>query len=135
MIELLPKIFLYGNRPSFYDTDSATVIELSANMHSKMYEMIDVYNKFRDSVNAQITEFINSTNQNYEVFQTAMRQEFQDFIDVINIKYDAQEQIIRDLITECERRVDAKVLEASEATDALITRIDAAIDTLLASEH
>jgi wobble nucleotide-excising tRNase len=124
MLELLPKMYLHGNRPSFYDSDSVTVLELSASMHGKMNELIDDYNKFVDNVNAQITEFMNSTNQNYEVFQTAMRQEFQDFIDIINLKYEAQDQ-----------RVDAKIRECEAAVDALIAQISTAETEVLNAEY
>ena len=40
-IQLLPKMYLHGNRPSFYDSDSVTVLELSAQMRGKMNELID----------------------------------------------------------------------------------------------
>ena len=98
MIELLPKIFLNGHRPSFYDTESATVIELSANLHGKMNELINEYNAFAERINTQFNEFITATNKDYEVFRTAMRQEFQDFIDVVNLKIQSQDKKIDDAV-------------------------------------
>lgn len=123
MIELLPKMYLHGNRPSFYDSDSVTVLELSANMHGKTNELIDDYNKWVDGANRKIEEFVTSTNQNYEVFKTAMRQEFQDFIDVIDLKYEAQNQRYEELIAECEAHVYD-----------FIDKIDSAIDEIMETD-
>lgn len=86
MVELLPKIYLHGNRPSFYDSDSLTVLELSANLHGKVNELINDYNKFVDNTNKIIADFMNGEVEKREIFETALRQEFQDFIDIINLK-------------------------------------------------
>ena len=86
MIPLLPKWHLMPNRPSFYDTDSKTLLELSSTLHSAMNNLIEDYNKFVDSVNNKITEFTESETQNREVFEVAIRQEFQDFINTVDLK-------------------------------------------------
>lgn len=117
MIELLPKWHLHGNRPSFYDCDSVTLLELASKLHGAMNELITEYNNFVDDVNARITEFMSETNSDQEAFEVAMRQEFQDFIDVINMKYDAQEQRIQDAI------------------DAGIREIESAVDTVIAEQY
>ena len=124
MIELLPKMYLHGNRPSFYDSDSVTVLELSAEMRAKMNELIDDYNKFAEGVNVKIEEFITKQDADWETYKTAMRQEFQDFIDVINIKYDAQEA-----------RIDGKIGAVEDAINALIARLNAAENELLNAEY
>lgn len=99
MIKLLPKWNLHGNRPSFYDTDSVTLLELASRLHGSMNEIITDYNAFADRINGEISSFMTSTNKDLEAFETAMRQEFQDFIDVINLKYNAQEEIINNAIS------------------------------------
>ena len=108
MIDILPKWILNTPRPCFYDVESATTIEMVSRLHGKMNELISDYNKFVDEVNKKITDFMNDT--------TAMRQEFQDFIDVVNVKYNAQEQriekAIADGIAEIESAVDS-VLDAT----------------------
>ena len=91
MIPLLPKWNLHANRPTFYDTDSVTMLELAGRLHGSMNELITDYNSFVENVNKVITEFTNSTEKNNEVFETALRQEFQDFIDIINLKIKEQD--------------------------------------------
>ena len=98
MIELLPKWHLHGNRPSFYDMDSVTLLELASKLHGAMNELIADYNRFVDEVNQRITDFTTSTNQDIETFEIAMRQEFQDFIDVVNLKYAGQIPLIEQTI-------------------------------------
>lgn len=87
MIELLPKWNLYGNKHSFYEADSVTLIELASQLTGTMNALIDEYNKFADSVNSQVAEFMESTEQDHEAFETALRQEFQDFMDVVDMKF------------------------------------------------
>lgn len=86
MIPLLPRWNLNPNRASFYDTDSATLLELASTLHATMNTLIEDYNNFVDSVNNTITEFTEQTTQNQETFEIAIRQEFQDFINIIDLK-------------------------------------------------
>lgn len=93
MINLLPKWNLHSNRPTFYDTDSVTMLELAAKLHGAMNELITEYNQFVENTNATIQNFIDSTNQDQETFETALRQEFQDFIDIVDLKLKAMEEM------------------------------------------
>ena len=86
MIKLLPNWLLTGQRPAFYDTESVTVIELAANLQGKMNELINDYNAFVNTINATILDFMGQSKADQEAFEVAMRQEFQDFIDVIDMK-------------------------------------------------
>lgn len=123
-MQLLPKWYLHNNRPSFYDTDSVTILELAAKLSGAMNELIAEYNKHSENIDKLVQDFINDANADRQVFETALRQEFQDFIDVINMKYDAQEA-----------RIDAKIAEANAAMDALIARLNAAEEELLNAEY
>lgn len=86
MIPLLPKWYLNHNRPTFYDTDAGTMLELAGNMHGKMNEIIDDYNEFVESINNRIEEHLTDSETNWELFKTGLRQEFQDFIDAVDMK-------------------------------------------------
>ena len=94
MLELLPRWNLHANKATFYDTDSVTMLELASKLHGTMNELISEYNKFTDGLQTKINEFIESDGQEKETFKTALRQEFQDFIDVINLKIKSQDNII-----------------------------------------
>ena len=85
-IELLPKWNLYGNKHSFYEADSVTLIELASKLTGTMNALIEEYNTFAESVNNKVDAFMATTGQDQEAFETALRQEFQDFIDTIDMK-------------------------------------------------
>lgn len=120
MIPLLPKWNLHSNRPTFYDMDSVTMLELASTLHGSMNAMIEEYNALADSVNARITEFMDSETQDRELFETQIRQEFQDFIDAVELKYSG-----------LEARLDAKVAAVEAACDALIAEINGAMENAL----
>lgn len=97
MIPLLPKWHLHGNRPTFYDADAVTMLELASTLHGTMNAVIDDYNKFVDATNKTIADFISGEIESREVFETAIRQEYQDFIDVVELKLKDQDKQIEEL--------------------------------------
>ena len=54
MIPLLPKWCLHGNRPTFYDCDAVTMLELASNLHGSMNTVIAEYNKLAEEVNSRL---------------------------------------------------------------------------------
>lgn len=92
----LPKWVIPDNFPALYDSDSATVIEMTGKLYNAINELIEDYNKFVDNINVSIETFENSSKENYEEFKLAMSQEFEDFIGVVELKV----QSIDSLITE-----------------------------------
>ena len=85
-VPFLPMWNLQPNRPCFYDSDSATMLELAAKMQAAFNSMVEDYNNFAKSINEQITTFINSTSENQETFQAGIRQEIRNFIDDVNLR-------------------------------------------------
>lgn len=81
-----PKIKVKDTASSFYDADSVTMLELASQLYGKMNEIITAFNALVDSVNKTVTEFTSGTDERLETFETALRQEFQDFIDVVDLK-------------------------------------------------
>lgn len=90
----LPKWVVSNPRPCIYDSESATAIEMVAKVYQAMVEMIDEYNKFAEAVTDNINQFEQETNADIERFTVSMRQEFQDFIDVVEIKLQEQDKEI-----------------------------------------
>lgn len=111
----LPHWVLSDKNPGFYDLESATAIEQTAKLYKAMQTLIDEYNTFVDRINANIEEFENSTNQDYELFKTGLRQEFQDFIDTIELKVLSQDKAISDKFTEIDEKLNnaIKYMKAS----------------------
>ena len=85
-MKLLPRWCLTNTKPTIYDAESGSVIEQTAKVYGAMNELIEEYNKFVDSVNTQITEFSSSEKTDNETFRVGLRQEFQDFIDIVELK-------------------------------------------------
>ena len=96
---LLPKWVLTNARPSINDTESGTIMEQTAKIYGAMNELIEEYNTFADNINKIITDFTESTTQDQETFKIAIRQEFQDFIDVIEIKTQQQQTEIDNAVS------------------------------------
>ena len=94
----LPHWCLTDKFPGFYDTESGTAIEQTAKVYKAMNELIEEYNLWIDKVNVLIENFIKDTSGDYEIFKVAMRQEFQDFIDVVNLKIQSQDTVIADAV-------------------------------------
>lgn len=97
---LLPRWNLQPNRPSFYDTDSATLLELASKMHGSFNEMVTDYNNLVVSVENQMNQFMEDANADREAFATALRQEFQDFIDIVSIKLENADRLIDEMIVD-----------------------------------
>lgn len=85
-MKFLPRWCLSNLRPTIYDAESGSVIEQTAKVYGAMNELIEDYNKFADSWNEKIEQFINKTLEDEEAFRVALRQEFQDFINVVELK-------------------------------------------------
>lgn len=97
-ITQLPHWCITDLQPAFYDTESATVIEQTGVLYGKVRELVDTYNKFVDAINVHITEYESGVNTSIEVFTTGIRQEFQDFIDIVDLKVKDQEKVVLDAV-------------------------------------
>lgn len=97
MISPLPKWNLRNNAPSFYSTDAVTMLELAARLHASMNKLIDDYNERSEALEARLTEFETGAREDMETHETSIRQEFQDFIDIVNLKVLDVEQAIENL--------------------------------------
>lgn len=93
-IELLPKWIFPDSSPAFYDTESVTVTQSIAKLYPKINELISDYNKFAEEWNQKIGDFEFSTIEELNLFKVSLRQEFQDFIDVINVKVKLLEETL-----------------------------------------
>lgn len=145
-MELLPKWNLHNNRPTFYDTDAVTMLELASKMHGAMNELIKEYNELSDGLSDTMAKRIKELDEAREVFETALRQEFQDFIDVTDLQVTTQEYRLDEKITdclarleakttECITRLEAKTAECEAALDAFIDEVTGAIDEVLSESY
>lgn len=97
-MRLLPNWVLTNKYPANYDSESATVIEQTAKLYGAMNELIEEFNKYIDGTNSTIEEFITTTNSDLETFKVGLRQEFQDFINVVDLKLMSVEDTIEETL-------------------------------------
>lgn len=95
--------------PSFNDLESGTAIEMTAKVYGAMRDLIDEYNKFVENTNKEISEFETSSTKNYEEFAIGLRQEFQDFIDIINLKVMEQDSVIQDAVNYMKNNLEESI--------------------------
>lgn len=91
MINQLPNWCLTNENPSFYETESATAIEMVAKLYAKMQELIEDYSFNNKNLMEIVEDFKKIITDNFNVFSVELRQEFQDFIDVIELKVKAND--------------------------------------------
>lgn len=82
----LPFWRLTSKHPAFYDTESGTAIEQTAKLYGAMRDLIDAYNKFVEETNNAMEAHGEATSKEHEEFEMAIRQEFQDFIDTVELR-------------------------------------------------
>lgn len=122
MINKLPMwVFSPASR---YDTESVTEIEAIARLQGKMNELVEDYNKFVDEANSRIENFVASTDEEQKVFETALRQEFQDFIDTINLEFESIEKVIADQFTDTNSLINDGLREIDEAKKVMLSEIE-----------
>lgn len=108
-VNRLPHWCITDLQPAFYDTDSLTAVEQTGRVYAKVSELITSYNEFVDSINKHIEEFENGINKSIEVFEIELRQEFQDFIDIIDLKLQDIDSDLQDAVSYMKTNVSESV--------------------------
>lgn len=114
----LPKWRLTSPYPAFLDGESGTAIEMTAKVYGAMNGLIDEYNAFVQETVTRIDEFEATTKEEQVAFETALRQEFQDFIDVVQLRLDGG-------------ATQASIEEINQAKNNAITEIENALQGVL----
>lgn len=102
----LPLWRLTEGLPAYKDAESATALEQTYKVYKAMNELVDEYNKFSANLEKHINDYINSTTKDLDEFKIGLRQEFQDFIDVVDVKIDTMETTI---LAECTEEMNRYV--------------------------
>ena len=101
----LPKWFLTKGVPAFEDSESASFSEQTFKVYNAMNELIGEYNEFADRINEEFELFKTKYNSDIELFTTSLRQEFQDFINVVDLRIANQQVIINSMLPKYEEEV------------------------------
>lgn len=95
-MKLLPLLVVPNTKMAFNDTESGTAVEMTHKLYGAMNELIGEYNKFVEETNKTMEDFKSGVNSDNETFQVALRQEIQDFMDVVDLKIQGLEKEIND---------------------------------------
>lgn len=127
MIQKLPLWNVTNLQYAFNDMESKTGIEMTARLYGKMQELIESYNAFVTNINQSLEDFYTETNKNAEEFAVGLRQEFQDFIDVIELKIKDQDAQIADMVNYIKsnlgleiQKVVKEMVEKGELSDEIL---------------
>lgn len=123
----LPHWQLTNPTPSFYDVESGTFIEMISKVYGKTNELVIDYNNFTDNVSKIINDFVASEEKDNEAFQVGLRQEFQNFINVIDLKVLSIDKEVNDLVKNLRNDVmnemRAEIEKALENQNLTVTHI------------
>lgn len=93
-IKKLPHWVLVDKFPAFYDADSKTTIQQTAEVYGKMNELIESYNKFIDIINTEFTNYENSTNKDILSFEQNINKIICDYMYKIDTQIVHQNRAI-----------------------------------------
>ncbi len=110
-IKELPMMAYLNEQPAFYDVDSVTAIEMTGKLYNKTNDLIKAFNEFIASVNAEIEAFEGNTAEELETFERGLRQEFQDFIDSVDLKISNHTKSISDELMQIALNVETLIVE------------------------
>ena len=113
-MKLLPKWVLTDKWPAVYDTESATAIEMTAKLYAAMQDLINEYNRYADDVNKIITEFIETSNTNFEELKNCIKTAMDNHIQCIDTKMDKQDKKIADAVQYMKDNIYSVTFEAIE---------------------
>lgn len=133
----LPKWLLTDKNPAFYDLESATAIEQTAKVYGAMRDLIKHYNEFVESIEREVNKFSLENNEDLESFKVGIRQEFQDFIDIINLKVKGLSVEVDKAVSFMVENLETSVIsvvesmrESGELSEAILTAFDNLTESL-----
>lgn len=112
-MKLLPKWFFNGERTLPNEYEQNTVLEKTAMIQKAINEIVNEYNKFAEKVNTDFENYKNEIDVNMETYEMEINQQFQDFIDVIDLKIAGLENEIQNSINTYEARVENELTKVT----------------------
>ena len=95
MINSMPPWVLTNPQPAFLESESGSVLQQTAVMYAKVNELVESYNSFTKNIDKAMNDFLIADAQSKQEHMSAIRQEFQDFINIVDLKILAMQNEIR----------------------------------------
>lgn len=112
IINKLPHWVITNQSPSFYETESGTVLEQTAKIYKKMNELIDSYNSMADELNAKINEYVVLRDEDQKEFEIAINQIIHDFTRLVETELKDQDTQIKNAVDYMTTSIQDSVSEA-----------------------
>lgn len=137
-MDLLPKWRLTKSLPASRDSESSTCIEMTYKLYKAMQNLISEYTTFSSEVSATLSENEEKFNQDLEIYATSLRQEFQDFVDIVDLKIssfadDEEIMVLQSSVSDLTKSIEnvRKDLQAQiDNVDSVINSINSSISSL-----
>ena len=110
-MRFLPNWCLTNRHPAFHDVESMTAIEQTAKVYAAMNELIKEHNEFMENMETRLSDLLKNIEEDHDVYNVAMRQEFQDFINIIDLKVVEMNKKIDDSVSYMSKNLE-KTLKA-----------------------
>ena len=110
----LPHWCMTGTRPAFYDTESATAIEMVAKLYGSYSELVEDYNKYVDEINKAILEFETGVISDTTTFKETITKIVHDYIKMIDDKVKIQDDTIADAVSYMKSNIVYAITETVE---------------------
>ena len=101
-MQKLPNWVIANHFPAIHDFESLTVLEQTARIYGAMNTFIEEFTAFSKELSERVSADLSEMEQKIEVYGMSLRQEFQDFIDVVELQLAAQEKAIANLSEDME---------------------------------
>lgn len=101
-IELLPNWYIADKHPAFYDTESATAIEMVAKLYGAMRKLQESHNNFTEEIDKKIEQQNNVIAETIEYMKTNI---VETTTNIVNQKIEDGEIILKHTYDEINKKV------------------------------
>lgn len=92
----LPYWYLTNPRPATYDSESGTVVEMTAKLYKAMQEMVEEHNNFSSTITEQLEKLKTETDLSTETFRTCIQNIVENHIKSVETKLHKQDLLIKE---------------------------------------
>lgn len=111
----LPPLALTDLQPCFYDVESVSTVEMVSKLYAYLQSLVNDYNAFVNEINANITDFENSTDKNIACFKKCVMDLMTNYIESIDTKINLQNSNIAQAIDTQNRTIQNSIDAQNQA--------------------
>lgn len=136
-LTLLPNWIFTNPRPSIYDTDSGTAIEMVAKVYGAMKDLQENYNEFTEEINKHIEDYEKGIIEDFNCFKNKIIETVENYITSIDMKIELQDKNIEEAISYMKDNLTSTIateitalIESGEVDEAILNALKEVEETL-----